>query len=389
MVARSWAGPLGIAYAVTFLTFFDTFAFLPTIGPRAASLGADPVLVGAIVGAYSLTNLATNPVAGVLLDRLGRRRLLVAGLAIAIATVLAYPLAETPGQLLVVRLLHGVGGGIIVPAVFTLVGDLTRAERRARAMGRTGAAIGLAAIVGPPVAGTLADGIGFVGVTTTVAAVLTVGLALALTRLPDPPRERPAAASEAFEAVDVGRLARAGVAVFGFTFALGGLTAFLPFRIEALGGSSTTTGALLGLFAVVAAGLMLSPVADQTRASSALRPLATGLGLVAAALALLTVAPTIALAAAACAIFGAGYAYVFPTAASEASAAAPMGRRGRAFGIFHAAFSLGFVIGPPLAGWVSVTAAGPFSIGALVALAATLASASLPGAAARERADVD
>ncbi|MFO8075397.1 MAG: MFS transporter [Actinomycetota bacterium] len=389
MVARRWAGPLVAAYAVTFLTFFDTFAFLPTIGPRAAALGADPVLVGATVGAYSLTNLATNPVAGALLDRLGRRRLLVAGLAIAIAAVLAYPLATTPGALLGVRLLHGVGGGIIVPAVFTLVGDLTGADRRARAMGRTGAAIGLAAIVGPPVAGALAGRLGFVGVTTTVAAVLGIGLALAATRLPDPPRERSTAPGEAPEAVDVGRLARAGVAVFGFTFALGGLTAFLPFRVEALGGSSATTGALLGLFAVVAAGLMLSPVAEQGRATSALRPLATGLALVTVALTLLGLAPTIVLAAVACAIFGAGYAYVFPTAASEASAAAPMGRRGWAFGLFHAAFSLGFVVGPPLAGWVDATAAGPFSIGAVVAVAALLVSAALPHLASRDRAEVD
>ena len=370
--------PLIAAYAITFLAFFDTFAFLPTVGPRAESLGADPVLVGAIVGAYSLTNLAANPVAGVLIDRFGRRPLLLTGLLVAVLAVVAYPLAATPGQLLMLRLAHGLGGGIVVPAVFTLVGDLTRSDLRGRAMGRTGAAIGLAAIVAPPVAGAVQHAVGFTGVTSTVAAALTLGAVLAVHKLPETAPAVPAGADATGRRtdgllVDVRRLLRAGVGVFGFTFALGGLTAFLPFRVADLGGAPSVTGAMLGLFALVAAGLMLSPVADQARHASAARPLVAGLALVAVSLTVLSAAGGLATVAAACALFGVGYAFVFPTAATEASEAAPGGRRGRAFGIFHAAFSLGFVVGPPAAGWVSGTAAGPFAVGAVgAALAAGL-----------------
>lgn len=367
--------PLIAAYAITFLAFFDTFAFLPTVGPRAEALGADPVLVGVIVGAYSLTNLATNPAAGVLIDRFGRRPLLLIGLALAVAAILAYPLAATPGQLLVLRLTHGIGGGIVVPAVFTLVGDLTGADRRARAMGRTGAAIGMAAIVAPPVAGAIQQLVGFTGVVLVVAAALALGALLAALVLHE---TGPAAVREAVDPasaepetghllVDIRRLMRAGIGVFGFTFALGGLTGFLPFRVAELGGAPSVTGALLGLFAVIAAGLMLSPVADQARHATAARPLVAGLVLVTGSLVVLTAAGSIAVVALACALFGVGYAFVFPTAATEASEAAPGARRGRAFGIFHAAFSLGFVIGPPAAGWVADTAVGPFAVGAVAA----------------------
>lgn len=378
-MAHSAAGsrPLVTAYAITFLAFFDTFAFLPTVGPRAEALGADPVLVGAIIGAYSLTNLAMNPVAGVLIDRFGRRRLLRIGLALVVLAILVYPLAATPGQLLVLRLAHGLGGGIVVPAVFTLVADLTSTDRRGRAMGRTGAAIGTAAIVGPPVAGVVQQAAGFAGVALVVAAALTVGLALALTAIPESAPARSAdpaplapATEPAPEFVDLRRLVRAGLAVFAFTFALGGLTGFLPFRVADLGGAPSVTGGLLGLFAVVAAGLMLSPLADQARHASAATPLVGGLVLVATAMGVLAVAPSIPTVALACAVFGTGYALVFPTAATEASDVGSDRRRGRAFGIFHAAFSLGFVVGPPAAGWSADTTPGPFIPGVVATVIA-------------------
>lgn len=368
VTAVAWRRPLTVAYVVTFLTFFDTFALLPVMGPRAAEVGAGPVMLGAVVGAYSLSNLVTNPLAGVLLDRFPRGRLLTIGLTIAAVGVASYPLASSPAELLAVRLLHGVGGGIIVPAVFSLVGDYSSGSGRARAMGRTGAAIGTAAIVGPPTAGLLVAEIGFSGLTSLIAAVLVVALILSARGLPAPEAGAEPDRARAAGTIDRRRLLRAITGVFGLTFAVGGLSAFLPFRVEALGASPAVTGALLGLFAAVAAALMLSPLADQTRATSAARPLGLGLLTLAAALAGLAWTPTVPLAAAASALFGVGFALVFPTAATEASTAAPGSRRGRAFGVFHAVYSLGIVVGPVAAGAAVSAGSSPFSSGIVVAL---------------------
>ena len=88
---------LRLVYGVVFIAFLDNFAMLPTVGPYARGLGADPAGVGAAVAAYSVTNLVFNLVGGLLLDRAGRKRLAVAGLAVAAVAVAGYTLAGTPG----------------------------------------------------------------------------------------------------------------------------------------------------------------------------------------------------------------------------------------------------------------------------------------------------
>lgn len=370
------SAPLAAAYAITFFAFVDTFAFLPTIGPHADALGASSLVVGAVVGAYSATNLLVNPVAGVFLDRVGRRRLLLLGLALAAAALACYPLADSPGSLVAVRLLHGVGGGIIVPAVFTFVGDLTGDARRGRAMGRTGAMIGLAAIIAPPLATTLANRAGFAVLAIAVAGLLLTGLVVAAAVMPETHRPRGESEPDAPPAA-LRRLGRASLAVFGFTFALGGLSAFLPFRVEDVGGSPAVTGGLLSLFALVAAAGMLSPLADSSRTRRPGLPMVAGLTAVALALVAVGAGPTLPVLAVGAATFGLGYALVFPAAAEQAASAAGGARRGRAFGAFHAAFSLGFVIGPPIAGAASTGPLGPFTAGAVVAVLALLAVPAL------------
>jgi MFS family permease len=107
----------------------------------------------------------------------------VAGLGGAAVAVGLYAAAATPASLVAVRLLHGAAGGVLVPALFTLVGDLTPEGSRGRAMGRTGAFIGAAAVVGPAVAGLLRGVAGFTVVFGAVAAVLALGALLAAASL--------------------------------------------------------------------------------------------------------------------------------------------------------------------------------------------------------------
>ncbi len=58
---------------VIFVAFFDLFIQFPIVAPYAGSLGAAPALVGIIVAAYSATNLIGNLIAGLILDRWGRK----------------------------------------------------------------------------------------------------------------------------------------------------------------------------------------------------------------------------------------------------------------------------------------------------------------------------
>jgi MFS transporter, DHA1 family, multidrug resistance protein len=373
---------------VLFLAFVDVFALLPTVAPHVAGLGAGPAGIGLAVGAYSAANLPANIVGGILVDRRGRRIVTIVGLVAAALTVAAYALATSVGGFILVRLLHGVAGGILVPAVFAAAGDRARRGAEGRAFGRLGAVIGSAAVIAPASAGAVRQATGTDSVFLGVAALLLLGAVVAYFGVHDPPTELPPAPTErasrpqAMRALlRVAPIRRALLGTTVLTAAVGVLAGFLPGTAEALGAPASAVGGLFTAYAVVAAGIMLSPVSGRVDRSGADGPLALGLLTLGAALLLLSVAPTLAIAVVGSALFGAGYGLIFPAVTAATSSSSTVATRGRAFGLFNVAFSLGLAVGPPLIGALAeaVPAVDPFVPTAVLAVAAALAITATAG----------
>jgi MFS transporter, DHA1 family, multidrug resistance protein len=342
---------------VLFLAFVDVFALLPTVAPHIASLGAGAAGIGLAVGAYSATNLPANIVGGILVDRHGRRVVTIVGLIAAAATVAAYSLAASVAGFILVRLLHGVAGGILVPAVFAAAGDRARRGAEGRAFGRLGAVIGAAAVIAPASAGVVRQAAGTDAVFFGVAALLLLGAAVAAVGVHDAPAsaQRPeterVARPRAMRALlQVAAIRRALLGTVVLTAAVGVLAGFLPGQAEALGAPPSAVGGLFTAYAIVAAGLMLSPVSGRVDRSGADVPMALGLVTIGASMLLLSVAPSLAVAAVGSALFGAGYGLIFPAVTAATSSSSTVATRGRAFGLFNVAFSLGLALGPPSIG---------------------------------------
>jgi MFS family permease len=114
-----------------------------------------------LVTAYVVAMATLGPFAGRLGDRLGRRRVILAGLAgIALASAVA-GLAPTLGVLIAGRLGQAVAGSLVFPNAMALLRDALPAERRAAGFGLLGSAIGAAAAAGPVLGGVLTDGFGW------------------------------------------------------------------------------------------------------------------------------------------------------------------------------------------------------------------------------------
>ena len=81
----------------------------------AASIGAGEFLVGAIVSVSTLTGMILKPLFGLLSDRWGRKLWLLIGLSLFTGIPFLYGLVETPQQLFVLRLVHGLATAIFGP----------------------------------------------------------------------------------------------------------------------------------------------------------------------------------------------------------------------------------------------------------------------------------
>ena len=107
------------------------------------------------VNAYTLTFSVLLLSGAALGDRYGRRRLLLAGLALFTAASAAAALAPSTGVLIAARAVQGVGGAAVVPLTLTLLVRAVPAQRRELALTGWSAMAGLAIALGPVIGGAI------------------------------------------------------------------------------------------------------------------------------------------------------------------------------------------------------------------------------------------
>ena len=128
-----------------------------TAMPRVvASLGGLEIYSWVFSG-FLLTNTVTMPLWGRLSDLYGRRRIFLTGLAIFLVGSALSGAAQGMEQLIVFRMLQGLGGGAVMPIAMTVVGELFGLERRAKMQGYISGVWGVASLLGPLIGGLLTD----------------------------------------------------------------------------------------------------------------------------------------------------------------------------------------------------------------------------------------
>ncbi len=160
-MARKWWTLIAVSVA-TFMLLLDITVVNVALPSIRKDLGASFADLQWVVDAYALTLAALVLTAGSLADRLGRRRVFAAGLAIFSVASLLCALAPDPTLLNLARALQGVGGAVMFAVSLALVAQEFPAGReRGTAMGLYGATIGVAVAIGPLVGGALTDGLGW------------------------------------------------------------------------------------------------------------------------------------------------------------------------------------------------------------------------------------
>jgi EmrB/QacA subfamily drug resistance transporter len=161
-----------------------------TLPSLVRELGATTTNLQWVVDAYSLVFASLILAAGSLSDRLGRKGVLLAGLAVFAAGSLAGSSAETPSQLIAARAFMGIGAAAIFPSTLSLIANLfTERRERAKAIGLWGATTGVGVATGPIVGGWLLGHYWWGSVflfMVPIAAVVALLIALAVPTSRDP-----------------------------------------------------------------------------------------------------------------------------------------------------------------------------------------------------------
>ncbi len=115
----------------------------------------DKVWVGIAATAFILVEGLLKSPFGVLGDRIGRKRLILAGPLVSIFTALMTPHLSNPYLLVGLRLLDGIGAAALWPSAFSLIGDYVPEKKRASAMSLFNLAYLLGIALGPALGGNL------------------------------------------------------------------------------------------------------------------------------------------------------------------------------------------------------------------------------------------
>lgn len=358
-------------YFIIMVSFLDTFIQLPIITPYALQLGASNILAGGIVAIYSLTNMIGNIIGGHWIDRFGRKRMLFIGMFAASIILLLYPYAQTGEQLFVIRFLHGLAGGVLIPAAFAYVGDQTSKRSRGKAMAITGACIGTAAIIGPAIGGIMAarSEVEYVFVLVAVLFFITTLLLLKFVKESFAETERNAVSIKHFMPLLKDRLLlQASLAAFALMISNGTLAFALPLKVADMGLDSETTGLLLSTFGIVALIVFLTPLNRMYDRFEPITLVVIGLCLIASVHIMLNFTVNSTIGYLLMCLYGVGFAFVFPSMNKIVADASSKIDRGKAYGIFYAFFSLGAVAGSFISGAAAEIIGLPFSSSATIML---------------------
>jgi MFS family permease len=155
---------------------------LPTIQEQ---LGASETDLQWITAAYGLVLSGCLLPFAVLGDRIGRRRMLIAGLSVFGVASTAAAFVDSPGALIFCRGALGLGGAAAMPATLAIIGNVFAAAERGRAISIWSGVAGFGAAAGPLIGGLLLAHYWWGAVFLVNLPVVVIGVAAAVAVVPE------------------------------------------------------------------------------------------------------------------------------------------------------------------------------------------------------------
>ncbi|MCA9850473.1 MAG: MFS transporter [Dehalococcoidia bacterium] len=361
----------------------------PVLPLFAKNLGVGAAVIGLTLSFFALARLILNVPLGVLSDRYGRRLLLVSGPLVTAAGMYGSGFAADIYQLLAWRFLAGAGSAMYMTGAQIYLADISTPATRARFIGTNQGALLLGVAVGPAIGGVVAEFWGLRAPFVLVGTMALVATVYAYLRLPEtkhlqpPPPPKPVPVPGAKKerrdwvvfimSKDFMAVSFITLAIF-FTRTASRQTVIPLMAVDDLGFSEGSLGLL---FTAVAAlnTVLIAPsavIADKWGRKAAIVP--SGI-FVALSLVLIGVSTTTLIFVVGNLALGIATAMAGPAPAAYAADISPPHLRGLGMGLYRSSGDIGFMVGPPLLGWIADSTSYDFALyvnAALIGIAAVV-----------------
>ena len=192
---RRWTilGVLVVSLLVVVLDNTVLNVALRTIADPVHGLGASQSQLEWSINSYTLVFAGLLFTWGVLGDRIGRKRMLLAGMIMFGLASLLSSYAQTPEQLIGARALMGIGGAAVLPATLSIISNVFDPRERGKAIGVWAGSVGLGVAIGPILGGALLEHFWWGSVFLINVPIVVIGVIAILWVVPesrDPSRAR-------------------------------------------------------------------------------------------------------------------------------------------------------------------------------------------------------
>jgi len=350
-----------IFWAIFFATFFAMFgdtlpqSFQPLF---IAGLGVSPAVIALIYNIRNVIQTFLRLVAGTLSDTLGRRNLMMFGLALFVVVPFLYSVAANPWIPVFAMVASGFAVSIYFPPSEAYASSLFPPEKAGEAMGRFHMSWAVSSVVGPSVGGFLVSFVpGYRTLFVFAGVATSIGLLIAW-RFTDDDRDK---SNHSVPAEQLRKLVRdfpstmrrmlsnrkilaASVSVFAHAFCHWGLITFIPMLGAEMGMSEFLIGITLTANALVIA-VSLPIIGRLSDRVGRFTPIATGLLVSVAVFALMPMAPYQWMMPILNAVLGLCAVLVFPVSQAATMETMSPKDRGTATGVWGMVMSLGGTLG--------------------------------------------
>ncbi|NUP54138.1 MAG: MFS transporter [Catenulispora sp.] len=155
--AQRWT--LALASVASLMVVLDMLVVTTALNRIRLDLGASMAELEWTITAFTLSFAVLLLPASALGDRLGRRRMFLAGVGVFTAASVACAVAPGTGLLIAARGVQGVGAALIMPHAMALLGVAFPGRQRARALGAFSSVTGLGTVGGPVAGGAITQGL--------------------------------------------------------------------------------------------------------------------------------------------------------------------------------------------------------------------------------------